>query len=251
MPDLSGLTAVVTGGNDGLGLAMAKGIGAAGASIMIWARNTDRNQRAVAALCELGIRASALRCDIGDESDVERAMSQTLSWAGRVDCLVANAGTAAAAPLTQTTLDQWRQVLRTNVDGTFLTARAVARHMISRGGGGSMIIMSSMIARYGATGQVAYATSKTALLGLGRTLAVELARYRIRCNLLLPGWFATAMSASLRENERFMQATTHRTPVRRWAQPDELQHIAAFLADPDLLFHTGNEVVIDGGYSIF
>ena len=251
MSDLTGLTAVVTGGNSGLGLAMATGIGRAGARVVIWARDRERSSAAVEALARLGIAAFSVRCDIGEESDVQNAMAETLARAGQVDCLVANAGTAAAAALSDTSLAQWRQVLRTNLDGTFLTCRAAAEHMIERGRGGSLIVVSSLIARYGGAGQIAYATSKSGLIGLGRTLAVELARYRIRCNLLLPGWFATPMNAALQANERFMQATTQRTPVRRWAEPRELEAVAAFLADPALVFHTGNEVVVDGGYSIF
>jgi NAD(P)-dependent dehydrogenase (short-subunit alcohol dehydrogenase family) len=114
-----------------------------------------------------------------------------------------------------------------------------------------VVIVSSTVSRYGGAGQVAYAVSKTGLLGLGRTLAVELARHRVRCNILIPGWTATAMNESLRADPRFVAATTQRTPIRRWATPDEFEEIAVFLADPRLTFHTGNEVVVDGGYTVF
>lgn len=251
MTRLDGRTAVVTGGNAGLGLGMAMGIGKAGARIVIWARDQARNEKAVAELTSAGIDARAFPCDVTEPGDVRRAMAGTLHAVGAVDCLVANAGVAAIAPFLDTSLAEWRRVLRTNLDGTFLTTQEVARHMIDRGHGGSMIVVSSLASRYGGGRQVAYTTSKTGLIGLGRTLAVELARHRIRCNSLLPGWTETAMNESLRESEAFVEATTRRTPVRRWAMPEEFGEIAAFLADPSLIFHTGNEVIVDGGYSIF
>lgn len=251
MQDLSGLSAIVTGANSGLGLAMAHGIGRAGAEVAIWARNEERNERATHELGSAGVKALAVTCDTAEESDVDRAMAQTLSVFGKVDILIANAGIARASPLVDTDLDSWQQVLRTNLDGTFLCARAVARHMIDRGEGGAMVIVSSTIARYGGANQAAYATSKTGLVGLGRTLAVELARHRVRCNILIPGWTATAMNESLRESDRFVDAVVRRTPVRRWAAADEFHDVAAFLADPTLTFHTGNEVVVDGGYTVY
>lgn len=251
MTRLDGRTAIVTGGNAGLGLGMAMGIGKAGARVVIWARNQARNETAVAELTSAGIDARAFPCDVTEPGDVSRAMADTLRAVGAVDCLVANAGIAAAAPFLDTSLAEWRRVLRTNLDGTFLTTQEVARHMIDRGGGGSMIIVSSLASGYGSGQQVGYTTSKAGLIGLGRTLAVELARHRIRCNILLPGWTETAMNEPLRQSEPFVQATTRRTPVRRWAKPTDFGEIAAFLADPSLVFHTGNEVIADGGYSIF
>lgn len=251
MQDLSGLTAVVTGGSSGLGLGMAHGLGRAGAQVAVWARDPDRNAAAVAELQAAGTTAWAVGCDCGDPADVARATAETVDRFGAVDCLVANAGIASAAPFLEMDLDTWHRVLRTNLDGTFLPCQAVVRHMVDRGAGGSIVVVSSTIARYGGAGQAAYATSKTGLVGLGRTLAVELARHRIRCNVLIPGWTETAMNTSLREDQRFVAAVTARTPVRRWATPEEFHDVAAFLADPRLTFHTGNEVVVDGGYTIF
>ena len=251
MTRLEGQTAVVTGGNAGLGLGLAMGIGQAGARVVIWARDQAQNERAVAELAAAGIDARSFPCDVTEPADVSSAMAGTLSEVDAVDCLVANAGIAAAAPFLDTSLAEWRRVLRTNLDATFLTTQVVARHMVARGHGGSMIIVSSLAARYGGGRQAAYTASKTGLIGLGRTLAVELARHRIRCNILLPGWTQTAMNESLRQSENYVEATTRRTPVRRWAQPADFGEIAAFLADPRLMFHTGNEIVVDGGYSLF
>lgn len=251
MVNLAGRIVVITGGNSGLGLGMAHGVGRAGASVVVWSRTQSRNEEAVAELTDAGLAASSEECDTADEDSVASAMASTLDRHGKIDCFVANAGVAAASPFVETTLDDWHRVLRTNLDGTFLGTRAAARHFVDRGEGGSMIIVSSMISRYGGPSQAAYTTSKNGLIGLGRTLAVELARHRVRVNILIPGWTATAMNVHLREDEAFMKATSSRTPVRRWAEPEEFHEVAAFLADPKLTFHTGNEVVVDGGYSIF
>jgi hypothetical protein len=197
------------------------------------------------------VKAIAVPCDIADEDAVAAAMTRTVHELGPLDCFVANAGIAEEAPITEMPLESRRRVLRANLDVTFLCAREAARRYIEQGTGGSMILVSSTISRYGGAGRASYATSKTGLLGLARTLAVELARREVRCNVLIPGWTRTAMNADLQADERFMQATVARTPVRRWAGPEEFEAVAAFLADPSLTFHTGNEVVVDGGYTIF
>jgi NAD(P)-dependent dehydrogenase (short-subunit alcohol dehydrogenase family) len=251
MTDLSGTVAVVTGGNQGIGLALAVGMARAGADVAVWARNAERNAEAVERLSGFGVKAIAVSCDVADEQAVAAAMEETVGRLGPLSCFVANAGIADTAPFTETTLDQWHHVLRTNLDGSFLCTREAARRFVAQGSGGSMVVVGSTVSRFGAAGQAAYAVSKTGLLGLGRTLAVELARHRVRCNILIPGWTSTAMTEGGRENKKFLAATTGRTPVRRWAEPEEFEDVAAFLADPTLTFHTGNEVVVDGGYTIF
>jgi NAD(P)-dependent dehydrogenase (short-subunit alcohol dehydrogenase family) len=149
------------------------------------------------------------------------------------------------------TLAEWRRVTSVNLDGVFLTFREAARHMIARGDGGSLVAISSVSAIDGAPRMEHYASAKAGLLGLVRALAVELARYSIRCNTLLPGWVATEMNAAGRTNEKFMEATTKRTPVRRWGVPEDMGKAAVFLADPTYTFHTGDHLVVDGGYSVF
>ncbi|WP_028984541.1 SDR family NAD(P)-dependent oxidoreductase [Sporichthya polymorpha] len=251
MSSLAGLTAVVTGGNGGLGLGLAVGIAKAGGNVAIWARNAERNIAAVEEISRHGGRAIAVACDVSDEADIEAAMKQTVSELGPLGCFVANAGIHAATPLVDTSLDEWRRVVAVNLDGGFLCTREAARQFVSQGQGGAIIVVSSTIVRYGAAGNAAYAASKCGLAGLGRTLAVELARHRVRCNILIPGWTRTGMNIDLQANDAFLKATTSRTPVRRWANPEEFHEVAAFLADPKLTFHTGNEVFVDGGYTIF
>jgi hypothetical protein len=248
---LTGLTAVVTGGNTGIGRAMAIGIAKAGANVAIWSRNAERNAKVVSEITALGGTATAVACDITDETAVAEAMEQTISELGPLGCFVANAGIVEAAPIVDLTLDSWRRVMRTNLDGAFLCTREAARRFVAQDSGGSIIVLSSTISRYGGVELASYAASKTGLLGLSRTLAVELARHRVRCNTLIPGWTRTTINADRQEDERFMAATIGRTPMRRWADPDEFQEVAAFLADPALTFHTGNEVIVDGGYTIY
>ncbi|MGW5518809.1 SDR family NAD(P)-dependent oxidoreductase [Nocardia africana] len=249
--DLTGLTAVVTGGSNGIGRAMAVGLAKAGANVAVWARNAERSAEVVAEVEAEGVKGLAISCDVADESAVAAAMERTVDALGPLGCFVANAGIAEAAPLTEMSLQTWHRVLRTNLDGSFLCTREAARRFAAQDSGGSLVVVSSTISRYGGAGQAAYATSKTGLLGLGRTLAVELARYRVRCNVLIPGWTRTGMNTDLQEDERFMKATIARTPARRWADPKEFHEVIAFLANPALTFHTGNEIVVDGGYTVF
>lgn len=249
--DLSGTTAVVTGGNNGIGRALAVGMAKAGANVAIWARNPERNAQTVAEVEALGVKGFAVSCDVTDENAVIAAMDETVSTLGPLGCFVANSGISVETPIAEMSFDTWRHVLSTNLDGAFLCTREAARRFIAQGGGGSMIVVSSTISRYGGAGMAAYGASKTGVIGLGRTLAVELARHQVRCNILIPGWTKTAMNEHLQADERFVRATSGRTPVRRWAEPEEFHDIAAFLADPTLTFHTGNEVIVDGGYTIY
>jgi NAD(P)-dependent dehydrogenase (short-subunit alcohol dehydrogenase family) len=249
--DLAGLNVVVTGGNSGLGLGMSIGLAKAGANIAVWGRNSARNKAAVEEIAAFGGQAVAVDCDVAEEDQIEAAMARTVAELGPLGAVFANSGIAGHTTLVDTSLDEWRRIMAVNVDGAFLTARAAARRFIEQDTGGSLVLVSSTASIFGATGVGAYSASKCAVVGLGRTLAVELARHRVRCNILVPGWTRTAMNETMQQNDRFMDATTARTPVRRWATPDEFEKVAVFLADPEQTYHTGNEVRVDGGYSIF
>lgn len=250
--DLTGKVFVVTGGNGGIGLGLATGIAAAGGSVSVWGRNDDKNAAAVDTLCSLGADARAYRCDVSDETQVIEAMDRTVADMGRIDGLFANAGRGGTGtPFTDITLEEWRAVMAVNLDGVFLTLREAARRLIDQGRGGSLVAVSSTSAIHGAAGNEIYGTAKTALNGLVRALAVGLARHRIRVNSLLPGWTVTDLASGAYENDRFREATTRRTPVRRWADPAEFREIGAFLADPTQTFHTGQTLVVDGGYTVF
>ena len=250
--NLKGRVVVVTGGNSGIGLGVAEGCAKAGADIAVWGRRADRNEEAAERLRSHGVRAVGVTCDVSQEKEIVEACRATLEELGRIDSCVASAGAPGyRAKLPDVTLEQWRGVLAVSLDGVFLTFREVTRHMIERGGGGALVAISSTSAIHGAQGNHAYGTAKTALLGLTRALAVELARHKIRANAILPGWTITEMAQAGYENERFRNVTTQRTPARRWAEPSEFEAVGAYLCDPELTFHTGDSLVVDGGYTIF
>jgi NAD(P)-dependent dehydrogenase (short-subunit alcohol dehydrogenase family) len=242
---------VVTGGNGGIGLGIAQAVVDAGAAVAVWGRDEAKNERARATLEDAGADVLVQRCDVRDEDAVRAAFANTLERFGKVDCLVANAGVGRYDAFTETTLEQWRSVTAVNLDGAFLCLREAARHMVERGEGGSLVAISSVSAIHGAPRMQPYAASKAGIIAVMRGLAVELARYRVRCNSLLPGWTETDMNARLRKNEKFLESTTSRTPVRRWGTPEDLGPAAVFLADPTYTFHTGDTIVVDGGYTIF
>ena len=252
MPDLSGKVFVVTGGNGGIGLGMAEGIAEAGGAVAVWARNEGKNTDAVRALQDIGGEAKSYICDVSNEEEVIRTLASTVKDFGRVDGLFANAGRGGTGtPLVDTSLEDWRKVMAVNLDGVFLCLREASRQLISQGSGGSLVAVSSTSAIHGAAGNEAYGTAKTAVTGLVRALAVSLARFQIRVNCLLPGWTVTELASPAFENEYFREVTTKRTPVRRWADPSEFKDVGAFLADPSQTFHTGQQVCVDGGYTIF
>lgn len=252
MPNLSEKVFVITGGNGGIGLGLAEGIAEAGGSIAIWARNEEKNAHAVEILEDLGIEARSYVCDVSSEENVIATLASTVNDFGRVDGLFANAGRAGTGtPFVETSLEDWRKVTEVNLDGVFLCLREAAKQIISQGSGGSLVAVSSTSAIHGAAGNEAYGTAKTAVTGLVRALAVSLARFQIRVNCLLPGWTVTELASPAFENEYFREVTTKRTPVRRWANPSEFREVGAFLADPSQTFHTGQQVCVDGGYTIF
>jgi NAD(P)-dependent dehydrogenase (short-subunit alcohol dehydrogenase family) len=250
--DRSGKVVVVTGGNSGIGLAMAEGCAKAGADVAVWSRRADRNEDAAERLRRHGVRSAAMSCDVAEEDQVVEACRATVAGLGRVDACVAAAGAPGyVRAITDVPLEQWRRVLSVSLDGTFLCFREVVRQMIEQGDGGALVAVSSTSAVHGAARNHAYGSAKSALLGLTRALAVELGRHRIRVNALLPGWTITEMAQRGYENERFREVTTRRTPARRWADPSEFEAIGAYLCDPSQSFHTGDQLVVDGGYTVF
>jgi NAD(P)-dependent dehydrogenase (short-subunit alcohol dehydrogenase family) len=250
MSTLDGRVAIVTGGNGGLGFGFAETLLDAGAAVDIWGRNEEKTAAALEKLTQPGRpRVTARRCEITDEEDVARAFGEAVAEHERIDTMVANAGGGWFAPFVDTTLEQWRAVTAPDLDGVFLSFREAARHMKERGGG-ALVAISSTAALHGAPRNAAYAASKAGILGLVRTVAVELAQDGIRANALLPGWMEIDTHPEMRASERFVEVTTQRTPVRRWGTPEDLASAIVFLADPTNTFHTGDTIVVDGGYTV-
>ncbi|MEM9135300.1 MAG: SDR family oxidoreductase [Actinomycetota bacterium] len=252
MIDLRDRVFVITGGNGGIGLGMAEGIVAAGGSVAIWGRNEEKNAAAVDTLRSQGGTAVSYVCDVGDEAQIVETLDRSIDDLGRLDGLFANAGRpGTGTPFLDLSLDEWRAVMEINLDGVFLCLREAAKRLVDQGEGGSLVAVSSTSAIHGAAGNEAYGTAKTALNGLVRALAVGMARHQIRVNSLLPGWTITELASGGYENDKFRDATTRRTPVRRWADPSEFRAVGAFLADPAQTYHTGQEITVDGGYTVF
>jgi NAD(P)-dependent dehydrogenase (short-subunit alcohol dehydrogenase family) len=249
--DLSGKVIVVTGGNGGIGLGIARGLAEAGATLSIWARNAEKSADAKAELEALGAEVQCLSCDVASEADVERATAETVERFGRIDVGIANAGFGAAQDPLKMSLADWRSVLDVNLDGTFLTFREIGRHMAAREGNGKLIAISSISAFNGTPMQPHYAASKAGVEALVRSLAVRFARYDIQINAVQPGWVVTDATRPATEVEFFSDIVVKRTPARRWGQPEELAGIAVYPSSDASSFHTGDTIRVDGGYATF
>ncbi|TVT52489.1 SDR family oxidoreductase [Amycolatopsis rhizosphaerae] len=250
--DLTGHVSVVTGGNSGIGLAMADALAAAGADVCLWGTNAERNEKAAAELARHGRKVLALRCDVSDEEQVESAMTRTVAELGRLDSCFANAGVGSAGTrFTETTLAEFRRVTSVNLDGAFLTLRAAARVLIEQGEGGSLVGTSSLAARQGPPRGQAYAASKGGLISMITAIAIELARHHIRANAILPGWVSTPLADPMLESEGFQRKVLPRMPVGRWGKPGDFGALAVYLASPASAFHTADAITVDGGYLAF
>ena len=247
---LDGRVAVVTGGNGGIGLGIAAALGAAGASIAVWARNRDKTAGAVARLGDAGVRAVGIGCDVTHEDDVRLATAGTVERLGRLDICVANAGVPQRSPFLETTLDAWNQGLASNLSGTFLCFREAGLRMVAGGEGGALIAVSSVASRHGAPLMPTYAAAKAGLGGLVRSIATELAPRHIRCNLLVPGFTHNDRLRPGTIDSEFDGEVLASIPAGRWGTPEDIGAAAVYLADPSLSYHTGAEVVVDGAYSI-
>ncbi|MDG3004325.1 SDR family NAD(P)-dependent oxidoreductase [Paludisphaera mucosa] len=247
--DLTGKTAVVTGGNGGIGLGMALGLAAAGASIAVVGRNAEKSRAAAATIEEqAGAKAIAVTADVSKEEDVERAVAEIGERFGRIDALFNNAGINIRKPPQDLSLDEWNQVMDANVTSAFLTSKAVYPWM-KRQGGGKIVNTGSMTSVFGSSFAAAYATSKGAIVQLTRSLALAWAADHIQVNAILPGWFDTEMTLAARQqipglHERVLARIAH----GRWARPDDMAGAAVFLASPASDYVTGIALPVDGGY---
>ncbi|HUR90218.1 MAG TPA: SDR family NAD(P)-dependent oxidoreductase [Ramlibacter sp.] len=254
--NLAHRAAIVTGGNGGIGYGMASALLQAGASVAIWGSNADKTQRAkaqLAAECGDASRVHAFVCDVGDEAQVDATFAQSVqALGGTVNACFANAGVSSKGTMLQDmTLDEFRRVQRVNVEGVFLTFRAAARHMIDKGQGGSLVATASTAAVEGAARNSHYGASKGAVTAMVRALAVELARHKIRVNSILPGWIETDMTERSIGNSKFADAVLPRIPTRRWGKIEDFGGIAVYLASDASSYATGEQFLIDGGYTKF
>ena len=254
--DLTGKVALVTGGNRGIGFGMAEALAQAGADLVIWGTNTEKNAQAEAALKKHGRRVVSRAVNVAKESEVVEGMQAAVAAIGRVDCVIANAGIGGGAPsFAEMSLDIWRRVHAVNEEGVFFTLREACKHMVGRAkagdAGGSLVGVASLAGLEGAARNEAYSATKGAVLALMRSIAVEHARYGIRANAIAPGWIATDMTQRAQDNPVFREKVLPRVPMRRWGEPADFGGIAVYLASDASKYHTGDTFVIDGGYLVF
>lgn len=255
--DLTGKVAVVTGGNGGIGLGMAEALAEAGCAIHIWGRNAAKNEAAVKQLRAKGGTAAATVCDVSDGSSVAAALDKALDRFGRVDGCFANAGIGSGGrkPFIERSEEEWRRMFATNLDGVFHVFQAAARHMTERAQSGDafgrLVATSSMASLFGTARNEHYAGTKAAINALCRALAVELARYGVTSNAILPGWIRSDMTARALADDKFVSAVMPRIPVRRFGEPSDFGGIAVYLMSKASSYHTADCFVIDGGYTAF
>ena len=249
--DLAGTTAVVTGGNSGIGLAAATALCEAGARVSIWGSNGVKTKDTAEELGALGYDVLPLTVDVAEEADVNAAFDSVATDLGAIGVVVACAGVAGAYQrFTELDTPEWHRVMGVNADGVFYTLRAGARQMLQAEAGGSLIAVSSMMAKLGQARTQPYAASKASIGGLVRSAAAELGPHGIRVNAVLPGYVETPLASEALNHAPFADAALPRTPLGRWGRPADIAGIIVYLASSASRWHTGTEIVVDGGYSI-
>lgn len=249
MFDLTAKIALVTGGNGGIGLGMARGLGQCGATVLIVGRNAEKSASALRELQSLGIRAESLPCDVTKEQAVQDLFSQVRDRHGRLDILVNNAGSTVRKQPQDFTLAEWNQVMDVNLTSAFLCARA-AHPLMVLAGAGKIINIGSIMSIFGAPYAPAYCASKGAIVQFTKSLATAWAKDNIQVNTVLPGWIDTELTQGARVQVAGLhERVLARTPAGRWGVPEDLAGIAVFLASKASDFVTGTAIPVDGGYA--
>ena len=246
--DLGGKVALVTGATHGLGMAMATGLGEAGATVVVNERTSqEKIDAALGHYRSRGINAHGYLFDITDEAAVNSAVARIGQEVGPIDILVNNAGIIKRIPLLDMPLEEFEEVIHTDLTGAFIMTRPVVKSMIKRGGG-KVINICSMMSELGRDSVGAYAAAKGGLKMLTRNMATEWARHNVQVNGIGPGYFATSQTAPIRvDGHPFNDFIIQRTPAGRWGDPDDLQGAAVFLSSKASDFVTGQILYVDGG----
>ncbi len=247
--DLTGKTAIVTGGSKGLGFSMAQGLASAGANIVLVSRNAEEAQlKAQAIADQFGVQAMGLSADVASEEQVASMVEEVVATFGGVDILINSAGINIRRPINELTLDEFNQVMTINVTGTWLCCRAVVPVMKQRGWG-RIINLASALGVVGLAGRTPYASSKGAITQLTRTLALETAADNITVNAICPGPFLTDMNESIAQTDDGQKFVVGATALKRWARLEEIQGAAIYLASPASSYTTGSMLMVDGGWT--
>ena len=247
--DLTGRAAIVTGGSKGLGNAIAAGLASAGANVLLTSRHEDEGRAAAAEIeRDFGQRAIAVRADVASETDAEGMVQTALTEFGKIDILVNNAGINTRGPINELSYDDFQQVQRINVDGVWLSTRAVLPHM-KQTGYGRIINMASTLGVVGLSNRTPYTASKGAVVQLTRALGLELAEFNITCNAICPGPFLTPMNEKIQHDEQTKKFIVGAVALERWGRLQEIQGAAILLASDAGSYMTGSLVTVDGGWT--
>jgi len=247
--DLSGRVAVVTGGNGGIGLGIARGLAQAGANIAVAGRNAEKTRAATDQLTSLGVRCIGIQADVTEPAQVQRMVDDTVDALGGVDVLIANAGMSIRKAPETYSLDEWATVINTNLTGVFACCHSVYPKMKARGGG-KIVTIGSMTSIFGLDMAAPYTATKGGVMQLTKSLASAWARDNIQVNCILPGWIDTDLTVGARRVlPKLHDAVVDRTPAKRWGRAEDLAGAAVFLCSPASDFITGVALPVDGGFS--
>ncbi len=247
--DLTGKSAIVTGGSKGLGHAMAAGLASAGADVVLTSRNEGEAAAAAAEIAsDYGHRTAGIQADVTSPDDCEAVADRTMAEFGKIDILINNAGVNIRAPIDELTYEEFRQVQQTNVDGVWLTTRAVVPHM-KKAQHGRIINMASTLGVVGLENRTPYASSKGAVVQMTRALGLELAPFGICVNAICPGPFLTPMNVPIAEDEQTKKFIVGAVALGRWGTMEEIQGAAIFLASDAASYMVGSLVTVDGGWT--
>ncbi len=248
--DLSGKTAIVTGGGKGIGRQMAQGLAEAGANLVLCAPHVDACEQAAAELEQLGVRALGIACDVRNPDQVQAVVQRTVDELGAVDILVNNAGTVWGASPEDMPLEGWQKVVDVNLTGVFLCSQAAGRKMIA-GSGGVIVNIASVAGLRGGPPEImnsiVYNATKGGVIAFSRDLACKWARHGIRVNAIAPGWFPSDMANFVLDQHG--DELVHHVPLGRFGGPEDLKGVVVFLASQASAYVTGHTLVVDGGQS--
>ncbi len=241
--------AIVTGASRGLGRSMAMALAEVGANIVLAGRTKETLEATSKEIADFGVKTLPVVADITRTEEAEAVVARALEKFGKIDILVNNVGTYIGKPIVESTLEDWHNLINTNLTSTYICSRAVGKYMIERQRG-KVINMAAALGALGANNAAAYCASKGGVIQLTRALAVEWAKYNINVNAIAPGTMETEITKTMLEDPAVRKAVTGKIPLKRIGQPSDLAGVVIFLASQASDYVTGQTIFVDGGFSI-